>query len=449
MQRRQRPVAASPRTRRRRAAAPRRPDSAQARCGTAAEDAPVRAARAWPAPSRRAERTAAGCVAGRAVPATVSACARPAAVPPGVRLPGAAPDRAAGFATAVGVALGSPGGGLRAGLPRARRRRAPPRGLIASLAASVGPSSNDTVSPRCDTDSLASSLMSRARRPRRRTPGRGRRSRGTCPSSGGRGEQDDVAGPGQGGGAADRAVHRARRRVGHGVGRPVDPGRRWTREHQAIVARPDLHDGDIRRVSRERGDDRARRRRASPPPRQPRRRRRDQLVHRRALELAAGDPDHPRVGLQRATRRRRAGWWPWSRRSSAPPAALGDQHVAVPARRRRRGSPAARPRPARVDPDGQRGTAGGQRVGPTLCAPARALDRRVGSSELRRPPASARSAVDQHARRRPRAARRRAPPASRDPRAGRRGGQQAGRAPGRRRPRRATGPRSARALAAA
>ena len=68
-----------------------------------------------------------------------------------------------------------------------------------------------------------------------------------------------------------------------------------------------------------------------------------QVVEAGALGEAAGDPDHRVVGLQRRPRRR-AGWWPWSRRPRSTPSTLGDRRRSGG---RRAGSRAARraPRP--------------------------------------------------------------------------------------------------------
>ena len=184
----------------------------------------------------------------------------------------------------------------------------------------------------------------------------------------GGGEQDDVTRAGQRGGPADRRLHHAAGRLCGARG-----------DHQAIVAPLDLHDGDVRRVSRQRGDDRpaigADHHRRPQAPGVPG----DQLVDRRPFQQAAHHPDHRGRGL----RGQRRGCGVRVRR-------LGVVDVAHPGDRRHqvRAVPAGPEpgEPGRHVPGrdargaGQRG--GGERVG----EPGRAAGVHVGDAGERHPP---------------------------------------------------------------
>jgi len=103
-------------------------------------------------------------------------------------------------------------------------------------------------------------------------------------------EQHDVTRAGQCGGMPDRRLHHA----GGGV----------RGDHRAIVAPRDLHDGDVRRVSRQRGDDRAAVRADHHRRPQAVRVRGHQVVDRRPLEQSAHHPHHPGGRLCGQRRRR-------------------------------------------------------------------------------------------------------------------------------------------------
>ena len=106
-----------------------------------------------------------------------------------------------------------------------------------------------------------------------------------------------------------------------------------------------------------------------------------QLVDRRALELATGDPHHALVGRERGARRR-ADWSPCCRRRSARRRARRRTGCGA-GRARRRAAPRRSPRPGRST---TRARAAAASALATLCAPGRPhLGRRPAADRRRTP----------------------------------------------------------------